>query len=123
MSEQSRKVTDLTCGGSAVLLWWFPVAALIAGANWPNFRLLLWIPALLVMGAACSVNATRCGRLHCYVTGSLFLFAAVYLLLWGCHVVPSPFGILSYCFVGTVLLARLAEIPLGKYRKRDCANQ
>jgi hypothetical protein len=57
MSEPSRQSSDLACGGSGVLLWWLPAAALIAGANWPNFRLLLWVPAFLVMGMACLVNA------------------------------------------------------------------
>lgn len=76
MSDQNHKATDLACGRSAVLLWWLPVAALIVGANWPKFQLLLWLPAFLVMGAACLANAARCGRVHCYVTGPLFLLAA-----------------------------------------------
>jgi len=118
MSESGRKSSDLTCGGSAVLLWGLPVALLIAGVNWPGVRLLLWIPAFLVAGAACLVNAARCGRIHCYVTGPLFLLAALYFVLRGFHVVPVAPGIFLYSFVGIVLLARLAEFPLGKYRKR-----
>lgn len=123
MSEQNRKTTDLACGGSAVLLWYIPVAALIVGANWPKLMLLLWIPALLVMGAACLANAARCGRLHCYVTGPVFLLAAVYVALWGIHLVPMRFGIFLGTIVGLTVLAHLGEIPLGKYRKSACANQ
>lgn len=29
------------------------------------------------MGIACLINARRCGRLHCFVTGPLFLIGAV----------------------------------------------
>lgn len=84
MSEQSRKSRNLEItGASAVLLWWLPVAALIVGANWQKLTLLLWIPALLVMGAACLASTARCGRVHCYVTGPLFLLAAVYVALRG----------------------------------------
>jgi hypothetical protein len=123
MSEQSCKATDLDRGGSAVLLWYIPTAALIAGAYWHRFTLLLWIPALLIMGAACLANAARCGRLHCYVTGPLFLLAAMYVVLWGFHLVPMRPGIFLYSILGITVLAYLAEIPLGKYRKSDCANQ
>ena len=123
MSEQSRKVADLDRGGSAVLLWYIPTAALIAGAYWRRFTLLLWIPALLIMGAACLANAARCGRLHCYVTGPLFLLAAVYVVLWGFHLVPMQLGTFLFAILAVTVLAYLAEIPLGKYRKSDCANQ
>jgi hypothetical protein len=123
MSKPSRESSDLACGGSAVLLWWLPVAALIVGANWQKLTLLLWIPALLVMGAACLVNAARCGRVHCYVTGPLFLIAAVYVVLWGFHLVPMKLGIFLYTILGITVLAYLAEIPLGKYRKSACVDQ
>ena len=122
MPDQNHKVTDLACSRFAVLLWWIPVAALIIGANWPMFQLLLWIPAFLVMGAACLANATQCGRVHCYVTGPLFLIAAVYVAFWGFHLVPMQPNIFLGCIVGAFLLARLAEIPLGKYKKGACLN-
>ena len=37
--------------------------------------------ALLVMGGACLVNAARCRRLHCYITGPYFLMLALGALL------------------------------------------
>ena len=124
MSEQSRKSRNLEItGASAVLLWWLPVAALIVGANWQKLTLLLWIPALLVMGAACLANTARCGRVHCYVTVPLFLLAAVYVVLWGFHLVPMRPGIFLYTILGITVLAYLAEIPLGKYRKSACTDQ
>ena len=38
-------------------------------------------PALAVMGGACLVNAARCRRLHCYITGPYFLLLALGALL------------------------------------------
>ncbi|WP_454864739.1 hypothetical protein [Pseudomonas rhizophila] len=37
--------------------------------------------ALVVMGGACLVNAARCRRLHCYITGPYFLVLALSALL------------------------------------------
>ena len=36
---------------------------------------------LAVMGGACLVNAARCRRLHCYITGPYFLMLALSALL------------------------------------------
>ena len=53
MSEQSCETRDLARGGSALLLWCLPFIALIVGLNWQKARPMLWIPAFLVMAAAC----------------------------------------------------------------------
>jgi hypothetical protein len=112
-------VKDLTRGAGALALWCLPVLALIVGLKWPEGRLWLWIPALLVMGIACLANAVRCGRLHCYFTGPAFLIAAAYLVLAEFDFVPllSPGTFLNVVLVVT-LLAYLAELPLGKYRHK-----
>jgi len=65
---------------------------LIVGSYWQKGRLLLWIPAFLVMGVACLANAARCGRVHCYITGPLSLFALVYVVLSEFHLVPMDAG-------------------------------
>src|SRR5207247_6076405 len=39
-------------------------------------------------GVACVVNAAHCGRVHCYVTGPLYLLAAIATLLAGMEFVP-----------------------------------
>lgn len=68
---------DLVAGRPALLLWCLPTALVIVGVVWPSARAALWIPALLLMGIACVVNARRCGRLHCHITGPLFLLAGL----------------------------------------------
>ncbi len=74
-SKEGSQKADLVCGKSAILLWYLPAFALIIGLNWAAARAWLWIPAFLVMGATCVVNAARCGRLHCFVTGPVYLLA------------------------------------------------
>ena len=68
---------DLVAGWLAFLLWGVPIALIITGAFVPTARGALWIPSFAVMGVACLVNARQCGRLHCHVTGPLFLLGAI----------------------------------------------
>jgi hypothetical protein len=102
----------------AVFLWCLPVVALIVGSYWQKGRLLLWIPAFLVMGAACLANAARCGRVHCYITGPLSLLAVVYVVLAQFHFVPMDAGYFLDSILAIFILAFLVEIPLGRYRTR-----
>ena len=71
------------------------------------------------MGLGCLVNAARCGRLHCYVTGPLYLAAALYVVLsaFGLVVVLHP-GLFLIVLLALSYLAQCAEIPLGMYRKK-----
>jgi hypothetical protein len=89
---------------------------IVAGAFWPAGRFWLWIPAFLVAGGACLVNARRCGRVHCYATGPLYLGAAGYLALALLDMVPFQFGWFLGIVVGMSLLAHAAERLLGPYR-------
>ncbi|MGH8532936.1 MAG: hypothetical protein ACREV1_09495 [Gammaproteobacteria bacterium] len=46
-------------------------------------RAWIGVPSLLWMGAACTANARRCGRTHCYFTAPLFFVMACVALLDG----------------------------------------
>jgi hypothetical protein len=76
----------------------------------------LWIPAFLVMGIGCIANAARCGRLHCYVTGPLYILAAAYVTLFALHVAPLNRGIFLLAVLGVSYLLQGADAPLGTYR-------
>jgi len=76
---QSYEGSSESCGGDLFkgpqrfLLWYLPTAIallawLIAPWPWP-----VWALVFLVMGAACSINAKGCGRVHCAFTGPLYL--------------------------------------------------
>ncbi len=85
MGEQAR---GEHCGGGDLagsrlgwFVWGAPTVLFLAGAAWGPARAWLWIPSLAVAGSACVANAWRCGRLHCFVTGPLFLLGALATLL------------------------------------------
>lgn len=100
-------------------LMWVLTALLVAGqVVWPRANAWLAAVLLLMWGLFCSVNAARCGRLHCYVTGPLLLLAALAVVLVGLGVVHIPSMWLNIAVVGGVLLALLAELFFGKYVKR-----
>ncbi len=115
--SQCCEANDLVGRKSGILLWCLPTLAIFVGLNWNAARPWLWIPALLVMGIGCVVNARRCGRLHCYLTGPLFLLAAIYVALSETSLVPLRPGIFLFVVFAIAMLACLAELPLGRYRK------
>lgn len=79
--DRGSATRDLVRSRAAWLLWFAPAALVVVGLIVPDLRPALWIPALGVMGTACLYNARRCGRLHCHITGPLFLGGAVATVL------------------------------------------
>lgn len=74
------------------------------------------------MGTACILNALRCGRIHCYLTGPFFLLMAVAVVLHGLGIVwLGPNGWiwlgLTLIVVGGGLLWYLPERVWGKYAR------
>ncbi|MGA8441918.1 MAG: hypothetical protein WB762_01560 [Candidatus Sulfotelmatobacter sp.] len=118
MSEQSCETRDLARGWGALLLWCIPVVALLVGLNWEKAPPILWIPAFLIMAAACIANAARCGRRHCYVTGPVYLLAAVYVALSALNLAPMRPGVCLCVVLGITVIACLAEGPFGSYNRK-----
>ncbi|SRR6266567_8280322 len=117
MLKQGRQ-DDLVRGGSAVLFWCVPAVALFVSVPLGDDRWWIWSPALVVMGVACLANAARCGRLHCYITGPVFLIGAVVSMLRGTHQVSVPWN----WIVGGVLIGwasgYVLEFFAGSYVER-----
>lgn len=109
---------DLVRTRAALLIWCVPAALVLLGIVWPQARPALWIPSLLVMGSAGLFNARRCGRLHCHITGPLFLLAAVVTLLDALAIVHVSWPwILVPTVAGTVLGYGLEQLR-GLYLSR-----
>lgn len=106
---------DLTRSVSAWLLWYLPIVLLIGGGVWRQKGVWLWVIAFAVMGAGCVANLARCQRTHCYVTGPLFLTAALWCLLSALGVVVMHPNVVILIVVVITALAYLAEIPFGRY--------
>ena len=110
-------------------LYWLPAIA-IAVAGAPaisnSWRTVVWTVALGIMGAACMVNALRCGRVHCYVTGPFFLLMALLALSYGfgiLHLGRNGWNLLGLiALIGAIALWCLPEMLLGKYRKGRADN-
>lgn len=85
-----------------------------------RYFVIVWPIVLTVMGLACLLNARRCGRTHCYVTGPFFLLLALVGLLYGLQVVPlgaKGWSMLSMVLVvGTVIFICIPEWLFGRYR-------
>jgi hypothetical protein len=75
--EREGAASDLVRSRAALLLWYLPATFVVVGLLWVQARPFLWVPAFAVMGLACLFNARRCGRLHCHITGPLFVLAAI----------------------------------------------
>ena len=101
------------------LLWGVPAVLFAVGAFVPPLpRLLLWTPALLIAGVVCLANAGRCRRLHCYITGPLYLIAALTTVLVGMGVVPLPWRWIAWGVIGGTILAHTPEWVRGRYVAR-----
>lgn len=84
MAETCEKNDFAASTQTFLFFWGIPIAAMVlASFLAPPASILVRASALFWAGAACAVNAYRCGRLHCYITGPLFLLAGLAILLAG----------------------------------------
>ena len=104
----------------SLLVWGLPLIAFVLGVFLsPAFRMALWPASLSTAGVTCLVNASRCGRMHCYFTGPFYLIGAVAALTYGSGLLPlGPHGwiwIGVTMAVGGCILHHLPERFWGKY--------
>ena len=115
---------DLLCRGpSGFLLWCAPWLVFVLGFSVsPGLRTALWTTSFALMGAACLLNAARCGRVHCRYTGPFFILAAITSLAYGLGLLPlGPSGwkwIGAGTVIGALVLCCIPELFLGRYRRR-----
>jgi hypothetical protein len=88
----------------------------------PGLRTVLWTLSLGFMGTLCLLNASRCGRIHCYFTGPFFILTAAASLGYGIGLLPfGPPGwkwIGNVTIIGAIVLSSIPEFVLGRYRQR-----
>jgi hypothetical protein len=107
---------------SAAFWWALPLAA-----GWssellpisPMAESLVWAAALAWMGTGCTLNARRCGRLHCYFSApALFLgaIATIPAALGWSPLGPHTASDLINGALALALLSFLVEPIWGKYR-------
>ncbi len=120
MNADNCTTKDLVVSRSSIRLWYLPAVLVLTGLAWQQGRIWLCFPAFTVMGIACLANAARCGRLHCYVTGPLFLVVALYVLLAAFQFVPMYASLTFLIALGITSLTFIAERSFGTYRGNSC---
>lgn len=92
--------------------WGVPSLAMLATA-WatPGVRGLVWVSALLWMGAACFMNARRCGRTHCRYTWPFLVVMAGLIALEALGALPL--GASGWLWLGVMTLIGFALIWWG----------
>jgi hypothetical protein len=111
----------LSGAGSYVLAWGLPHFVIIAALLVPvPVRTAIWILALVWMGAACLINARRCGRTHCWFTGPYYLLLIAPVAVLGSGLIAAGFAawlaLAGLILLGSKLIWWLTERSLGKFR-------
>ena len=80
---------------------------------------MIWIIALIWMGTACILNATRCSRTHCRYTGPYYLAMIIPVLILGSgalSVGPYVWLVLgALILAGSKIIWWTTERKLGRY--------
>ncbi|MFQ5352317.1 MAG: hypothetical protein ACE5D3_04505 [Candidatus Binatia bacterium] len=107
---------DLVKGRSAAFLWLGPWAAIVVASFFgTTAQTMVWVPSFALMGVACLVNARGCGRLHCFLTGPLYLGGAASSLLVGLELVSVASNWILLAMVLGTVLAYVPEWIRGQY--------
>jgi len=104
-------------------VWCACAAALVAGFSAARWRPVLWIAGLSVAGVLCVANAVRCRRLHCYITGPVFLAGALLSALNAAGVTHIPWMRLGWGVVIGAAAGMIIEALAGKYARGASANE
>ena len=102
-------------------VWWCLPAGIGVASNFFPISLraaaLVWMVAFLWMGTGCILNARRCHRLHCYISGPAFFLGAAALALFAAGIAPSGPHSLNPILGLTLLVALLSFVPEMIWRK------
>lgn len=115
--DDCRTAADLASSIKGFLVaWGVPILLFGVTANASDELLVPWISGILFSvamtwgGISCLVNAKRCGRVHCTVTGPVFLVLAV--VSWATvagvsHIRYSTLGNMALLVLGASLVPEL----------------
>jgi hypothetical protein len=79
----------------------------------------IWTGAFVWMGTGCLLNALRCHRLHCYISGPVLLAGAAAAALIGFGILSGHMlNVVVWTTTGLVILSFAPETVFGAYRAR-----
>jgi len=114
MSTPDESPTDWVRRPGMGFVWWcLPSVGFAANyfSSSPRGTALVWVVSFIWMGTGCILNARRCHRLHCYISGPAFLLGATALALFTAGIaVLGPHSLDNIVSV-TLCIALLSFVP------------
>jgi hypothetical protein len=116
VSDQQLEVRDdwVDRPGMGIVWWCLPLAVGVAAsflASSPLTTVLVWIVSFVWMGTGCILNALRCHRLHCYISGPAFILGAAALGLFAAGIAFAGPHSLNNIVRITLAVALLSFVP------------
>lgn len=105
---------------SALLWWCLPIALAVAASalRLPIRELAaFWSAAFVWMAVGCFLNAHRCHRLHCYISGPAFLAGAAAASLLAAGALANGPNTLNFIATGTFAVVLASFLPEFVWRK------
>jgi hypothetical protein len=106
--------------GMGFVWWCIPLGVGLTATYFvpsPRATALVWMVSFVWMGTGCILNARRCGRLHCYISGPAFFLGAVALALFSADVALLGPHSLNNIVSITLTVALLSFVPEMIWRK------
>jgi hypothetical protein len=111
----NREHNDLVRQPVSFAFWWgLPIAIGLAASYLRlPFRIGAGLCAVLFlwMATGCLLNAMRCHRLHCYISGPVFLLGAIFAAGTALGIVAVGPDIFGNAVGATLILALLSFVP------------
>jgi hypothetical protein len=102
-------------------VWWCIPLGVGLAANYfalsPRATAPVWMVSFLWMGTGCILNARRCRRLHCYISGPALFLGAAALALFSSGVALSGPHSLNNIVGITLIVVLLSFVPEMIWRK------
>lgn len=105
-----------------IAFWWGMPIALGVSTNFlglsPHCTAFTWAVAFAWMGTGCILNALRCARLHCFISGPVLWLGAIAAALTGSGILSGQHAVGDVVNITSVLavLSFLPERVFGMYR-------
>lgn len=123
MNEQPRNEpgNDWVRRPGMGFVWWcLPLGIGVAASNLAastRAAALVWMVLFGWMGTGCILNARRCHRLHCYISGPAFFLGAAALALFAAGIPLLGLHSLNNVIAITLATALLSFVPEMIWRK------
>jgi hypothetical protein len=113
---------DLARRPATVVLWWVLPYVLATATDFLRLTqqdaAWIWAAAMAWMSVGCFLNAWRCHRLHCYISGPALALGALAAALIGADLIDlGPHGLshVTWVALGLAVLSFVPEFRWGRY--------